>query len=138
MEQAEGIGLAAQQIGQALQFCVVDVPEHPDYPMTCILDGKPLSPSLVMPMALANPKITPLPSDEYYQEEGCLSFPFIRVRLHALSVFQFAIRIWRVIPIIWNATVCLPAAFSMKSIICTAFSLLTAWKKRLLPKSSRK
>ena len=78
MEQAEGIGLAAQQIGQALQFCVVDVPEHPDYPMTCILDGKPLSPSLVMPMALANPKVTPLPSDEYYQEEGCLSFPFIR------------------------------------------------------------
>ena len=78
MDQAEGIGLAAQQIGQAIRFCVVDVPEHPEYPMTCILDGKPLSPSLLMPMALANPEVSPLPSDEYYYEEGCLSFPEIR------------------------------------------------------------
>ena len=78
MDQAEGIGLAAQQIGQAIRFCVVDVPEHPEYPMTCILDGKPLSPSLLMPMALANPEVFPLPSDEYYYEEGCLSFPEIR------------------------------------------------------------
>ena len=78
MEQADGIGLAAQQIGQAIQFCVVDVPDHPEYPMTCILDDKPLSPSLLMPIALANPEITPLPSDEYYYEEGCLSFPQIR------------------------------------------------------------
>ena len=78
MEQADGIGLAAQQIGQAIQFCVVDVPDHPEYPMTCILDDKPLSPSLLMPIALANPEITPLPSNEYYYEEGCLSFPQIR------------------------------------------------------------
>ena len=78
MDQAEGIGLAAQQIGQAIRFCVVDVPEHPDHPITCILDGKPLSPSLLMPMALANPEVSPLPSDEYYYEEGCLSFPEIR------------------------------------------------------------
>ena len=78
MDQAEGIGLAAQQIGEAIRFCVVDVPEHPEYPMTCILDGKPLSPPLLMPMALANPEVSPLPSDEYYSEEGCLSFPEIR------------------------------------------------------------
>ena len=78
MDQAEGIGLAAQQIGEAIRFCVVDVPEHPEYPMTCILDGKPLSPSVLMPMALANPEVSPLPSDEYYYEEGCLSFPEIR------------------------------------------------------------
>mgnify|MGYP001428919446 FL=1 len=78
MDQAEGIGLAAQQIGQAIRFCVIDVPEHPEYPMTCILDGKPLSPSLLMPMALANPEVLPLLSNEYYYEEGCLSFPEIR------------------------------------------------------------
>ena len=78
MDQAEGIGLAAQQIGQAIRFCVVDVPEHPEYPMTCILDGRLLSSSLLMPMALANPEVSPLPSDEYYYEEGCLSFPEIR------------------------------------------------------------
>jgi len=78
MDQAEGIGLAAHQIGKALQFCVVDVPEHPEYPMACILNSKPLAPSLVMPLALANPVVSPIPSDEYYCEEGCLSFPEIR------------------------------------------------------------
>ena len=77
MRITEGIGLAAQQIGKALQFCVVEVPEHPDYPMACILDGKPLSPSLIMPISMANPVVKALPSDEYYYEEGCLSFPGI-------------------------------------------------------------
>jgi peptide deformylase len=77
MRESEGIGLAAQQIGLAEQFCVMDVPEHPDYPMLCILDGKALTPSLLMPMSLANPVVTPLPSDEFYYEEGCLSFPGI-------------------------------------------------------------
>ena len=78
MHQVEGIGLAAQQVGKALRFCVVHVPDHPEYPMACIVDGKALSPSLLMPLSLANPEITPLPSDEYYYEEGCLSFPEIR------------------------------------------------------------
>ena len=77
MHASEGIGLAAQQIGKALLFCVVEVPEHPDYPMTCILDGKALAPSLIMPISMANPVVETLPSDEYYYEEGCLSFPGI-------------------------------------------------------------
>ncbi|HAD22443.1 MAG: peptide deformylase [Opitutae bacterium] len=78
MHQVQGIGLAAQQVGKAIRFCVMDVPDHPDYPMACILDGKPLSPSLIMPLSLANPDVSALPSDEYYYEEGCLSFPEIR------------------------------------------------------------
>lgn len=78
MYQVDGIGLAAQQIGKALRFCVVDVPEHPENPTLCILDGKTLSPSLIMPLSLANPEVNPLPSNEYYFEEGCLSFPGIR------------------------------------------------------------
>jgi peptide deformylase len=78
MYKEEGIGLAAQQVGLALQFCVIDVPNHPEYPITCILDGKPISPQLLMPMVLINPIIDFLPSDEYYYEEGCLSFPEIK------------------------------------------------------------
>ena len=78
MYAEEGIGLAAQQVGIALQFCVVDVPSIPDYPITCILDDKALSHQLLMPMALANPKVEVLPCDEYYYEEGCLSFPEIK------------------------------------------------------------
>tara|TARA_A200000113_G_scaffold177095_1_gene162519 strand:+ start:79 stop:678 length:600 start_codon:yes stop_codon:yes gene_type:complete len=78
MQEADGIGLAAQQIGQATRFCIVDVPDHPDYPISCRLDGKSLSPSLLMPMALANPVVEFLHSEEYFYEEGCLSFPEIR------------------------------------------------------------
>ena len=62
MHTSEGIGLAAQQIGKAIQFCVVEVPDHPEYPTTCILDGKPLSSSLIMPLSLANPVVRALPS----------------------------------------------------------------------------
>lgn len=78
MHQVQGIGLAAQQVGKAIRFCVMDVPDHPDYPMVCILDSKPISPALLMPMSLANPEVIALSSDEYYYEEGCLSFPEIR------------------------------------------------------------
>ena len=78
MYKEEGIGLAAQQVGLALQFCVIDVPNHPEYPITCILDGNPISPQLLMPMVLINPTVDFLPSDEYYYEEGCLSFPDIK------------------------------------------------------------
>ena len=65
MHQSEGIGLAAQQIGKALQFFVADVPDHPDYPITCILDGKPLSPSLIMPLSMANPVVETLPWESF-------------------------------------------------------------------------
>ena len=78
MYQEEGIGLAAQQIGVDQQFCVIDVPDQADYPSICILDDKTLAPQLIMPMCLANPEIQFLPSDEYYYEEGCLSFPEIK------------------------------------------------------------
>ena len=78
MYKEEGIGLAAQQVGIDLQFCVIDVPTHPDYPIVCIQDGQSFSPKLLMPMCMANPTIKFLPSDEYYYEEGCLSFPEIK------------------------------------------------------------
>ena len=78
MYKEEGIGLAAQQVGLALQFCVVDVPSHPEYPVTSILDGQSLSPQLLMPMCFINPEIKFHTGDEYYYEEGCLSFPDIK------------------------------------------------------------
>ncbi len=77
MHEAEGIGLAAQQIGQAIQFCVIDLrPVDADF--TWELDGRKPPLDLCMPMALANPKITVLPGKETSYEEGCLSFPGIR------------------------------------------------------------
>lgn len=78
MHAAPGIGLAAQQIGRALQLCVVDVrEEHDDFNWT--LDGVRIPLSLVMPLALANPVVTVAPGTrEAAAEEGCLSFPELR------------------------------------------------------------
>ena len=75
MYREEGIGLAAQQVGLALQFCVIDVPSHPEFPITCVLDGNSISPQLLMPMVLINPTIKFLPSDEYYYDQG-IDFTF--------------------------------------------------------------
>ena len=78
MHEAEGIGLAAQQVGHALQLCVVDL-RGADARFTWELDGAKPPLELIMPMTLANPVITPVPSTpETRYEEGCLSFPGIR------------------------------------------------------------
>lgn len=77
MYEAEGIGLAAQQVGLALQFCVVDLTGcDPDFEYT--LDGAKPPIDLFMPMAIANPKVEIMKSEVIPYEEGCLSFPEIR------------------------------------------------------------
>ncbi len=78
MDAAGGIGLAAQQIGRALQLCVVDL-RASDEEFTWELDGARPPLELFMPMALVNPQITFAPkTPETSFEEGCLSFPKIR------------------------------------------------------------
>lgn len=78
MHAAAGIGLAAQQIGRALQLCVVDLrPVEIDF--TWELDGAKPPIELIMPMTIVNPEILiPRDTDDYLYEEGCLSFPHIR------------------------------------------------------------
>jgi peptide deformylase len=77
MYDEEGIGLAAQQVDRALQLCVIDLrpPEGAEAPFRYSLDGKQPPLELIMPMALANPKVTITDAAEDAYEEGCLSFP---------------------------------------------------------------
>ena len=78
MHAAGGIGLAAQQIGRAIQLCVIDL-RRADLDFTWELDGAKPPLDLFMPLALANPQIKFVRgTDEYIVEEGCLSFPNIR------------------------------------------------------------
>jgi peptide deformylase len=77
MHEAQGIGLAAQQIGQAIQLCVVDLREA-KLDFTWELDGARPPLDLFMPLEIINPELTFLPSPETSYEEGCLSFPEIR------------------------------------------------------------
>ncbi|MDB6114251.1 MAG: def, partial [Lacunisphaera sp.] len=77
MHAAEGIGLAAQQIGQAVQVCVVDLrPVETKFDWE--YDGIRPPLELFMPLTLVNPAVTTVPDYETIYEEGCLSFPQIR------------------------------------------------------------
>jgi peptide deformylase len=76
MHERHGVGLAAQQIGRALQLTVIDVREAKDRPSTLELKGKPADVSEIMPLVLINPEIKPA-GEPVTGGEGCLSFPEI-------------------------------------------------------------
>jgi peptide deformylase len=76
MHAAHGVGLAAQQIGEALQLTVLDISAVEDRPSTLKLDGKDADPNSVMPLVLINPEIE-LHGEMEIGVEGCLSFPEI-------------------------------------------------------------
>ncbi len=74
MRSARGIGLAAQQIGKALQLAVIDVRGITDRPSSLELNGTSSDVEVFMPLVLINPEIKPL-NDPVAGPEGCLSFP---------------------------------------------------------------
>ena len=76
MHAAAGVGLAAQQVGRALQLTVIDVREIKDRPSTIEWNGQPADPAAFMPLVLMNPEITPV-GQPIAGPEGCLSFPEI-------------------------------------------------------------
>jgi len=77
MHAAHGVGLAAQQIGEALQLIVLDISAVEDRPSTLKLNGKDTTdPKTVMPLVLINPEIE-LRGETEVGLEGCLSFPEI-------------------------------------------------------------
>ncbi|MEL6189193.1 MAG: peptide deformylase, partial [Myxococcota bacterium] len=75
MRDAHGAGLAAPQILEPWQVCVMEIGDNPRYPY------KPKVPLTV----LINPVITPLGDESFENYEGCLSVPNLRgiVRRHA-------------------------------------------------------
>jgi peptide deformylase len=76
MHTARGVGLAAQQVGRALQLAVIDVREVTDRPSTLFLKGAPADVAAFMPVVLVNPQVSPV-ADPVAGPEGCLSFPEI-------------------------------------------------------------
>ena len=67
MYAAEGVGLAAEQIGRTEAICVIDIPAEE----AC---------GVKMPLVLINPEIRELDGQQCGQE-GCLSFPGIYVQV---------------------------------------------------------
>ena len=76
MYDAKGVGLAAQQVGRALQLTVIDVREVNDRPSTLEVKGESTDPATIMPLVLINPEWKAV-KDPVPGPEGCLSFPEI-------------------------------------------------------------
>jgi peptide deformylase len=76
MHGANGVGLAAQQIGEALQLTVLDISQVEDRPSRVKLNGQDIDPRSAMPLVLINPEIE-LDIETEVGTEGCLSFPEI-------------------------------------------------------------
>lgn len=87
MHAAKGVGLAAQQVGEALQLTVLDITAVEDRPSTLSLGGKEIDPLSLMPLVLLNPELE-LAGETVSGTEGCLSFPDINAEIdRAHSVF---------------------------------------------------
>jgi len=76
MYEAAGVGLAAQQVAQALQLTVLDVREVKERPSSLELNDQPADVAEFMPLVLINPEIKGV-GDPVPGPEGCLSFPEI-------------------------------------------------------------
>lgn len=82
MRDANGAGLAANQVYEPVQVCAIEVGNNPRYPY------KPKIPLTV----LINPVIEPIGKDMFDNFEGCLSVPDLRgvVQRHA----EVRVRAW--------------------------------------------
>ena len=81
MYEADGVGLAAEQVGRTEALCVIDVP-----PESQGAAYAPLNAGVKMPWILLNPVVS-APEGTQRGSEGCLSFPGIFAQVtRALSV----------------------------------------------------
>ncbi len=74
MRQEQGIGLAAPQIGRALQLAVVDISASEDRSSRMFLGDQAVDYREKMPLILMNPQVKLL-NEPVTELEGCLSFP---------------------------------------------------------------
>lgn len=68
MRDANGAGLAANQVHEPIQICAIEVSDNPRYPY------KPNIPLTV----LVNPELEPVGDETFENYEGCLSVPDLR------------------------------------------------------------
>src|SRR4029077_6036089 len=80
MRGANGIGLAAQQVGHEFQLPVLQISAWEDRPSSMAWNGKEVDPKERMPLVLLNPQIQIGPEKEI-ASEGCLSFPEISAEI---------------------------------------------------------
>lgn len=78
MRGANGVGLAAPQVGVDLQLAVIDVSHDPDCISYLKVNGSDVvDMKSIMPIVFLNPRLD-LGKQKEMGEEGCLSFPDLR------------------------------------------------------------
>ncbi len=80
MHAANGVGLAAQQVGEPLQLTVLDISAVEERPSTLRLNGAEIDPRAAMPLVILNP-VLELDGETVSGTEGCLSFPEINAEI---------------------------------------------------------
>ena len=84
MHDANGIGLAAPQVGLNIQLVVIDIPEDEEEegeaPEMALVNGELRPISSLMPLVFINPTIEPY-GKQYLFTEGCLSVHNIRANV---------------------------------------------------------
>ena len=81
MYDANGVGLAAQQVGRPLQLStVIDVSDAESRPSQMWIEGEEVDPKEHMPLILVNPELQ-LGEELEIGTEGCLSFPEITAEI---------------------------------------------------------
>jgi len=92
MREANGVGLAAQQVGVPVQLAIVDVAGVEDRPSTMTIDGKECDLEEWMPMIFVNPKLE-LGKAKEIGVEGCLSFPEITEDIQRSATVKAHVRL---------------------------------------------
>ena len=79
MKDADGVGLAAPQIGESISLIILGVPYNPENMDQYSPGEMLLLPK--MPLVLVNPELTPTTNIMSTAEEGCLSVPEIYAKV---------------------------------------------------------
>lgn len=84
MADANGIGLAAPQIGRNIRMVVIDIPrdeeDSEEEPETALVNGEEKPIQDLMPLVFINPQLEPY-GKQYLFTEGCLSVHNIRANV---------------------------------------------------------
>ena len=85
MYQANGVGLAAPQIGRALRMAVIDVSHDPECVSFMMIDGEEVDMIEHMPLVFLNP-VMGLSGPRAVETEGCLSIRGVRAPVGRPSI----------------------------------------------------
>lgn len=87
MYDAQGVGLAAPQVGKALRLAVVDVAHDPECISFLKVNGEDAELASIMPLVFINPELE-FGKDKERDTEGCLSISEIRADVRRPAVVK--------------------------------------------------